>query len=69
MPPQVFHRIEFRGIGRQAFNDNPTPGAPDVSAHQGTAVNRSAIPEDQQLAGQMALQMLEKLDDLRSVDA
>lgn len=69
MSPHVFHRIEFRSIGGQAFDRDAPPRAGHVIPHQGTAVNGGSIPEDEQLAGQVALKVLQELDHLRPFDA
>jgi hypothetical protein len=49
------------------MNAPTLPG--DKLAHQTTAMGRQSIPDDRQLAGNMPLKMLQKLDDLRSLYA
>lgn len=58
--------VEFGGVGRQTLNPQTSAGAGDVILHQTTPVNGGSIPQDQQLTGDMALQVSEKLDDLRA---
>src|SRR2546425_690790 len=52
--PQVLDRVQFRSVGRQKLQ----PQAPALLAHEvphhSAAVTPQAIPDDQQLAGQMA---------------
>lgn len=69
MAPHVFHRIEFRSVGGQAFQGDPAPGGCHKILHQGTAVDGRSIPQDQYLAWNMTQQVLQKKDDLRALDA
>ena len=69
MATNILGRVEFRRISRQSFDDDAFAGARDVILHQQAAVDRGAIPEDEELAGQVPLEMTEKLDDLRTLDA
>lgn len=45
--PHVLNGIEFRRIGRQAIHHQSAPGRSDIILNQQTAVNRSAIPQDE----------------------
>jgi hypothetical protein len=67
--PHILHRIEFRRVSRQAFQDHALAGGGDVMFDEQTAMDRRAIPKDQNFAGDMALQVPEKLNDLRAFDA
>ena len=67
--PQILHRIQFRSIGGQELQ----PDAPALLAHevpdQTAAMALQPIPHHQQLAGNVAQQMGEKLDHLRTANA
>jgi hypothetical protein len=69
MRPQVFDRVEFGRIRRQAFEDDSSLGGGHVVAHQGAAMNGRSIPKNQQPALDVPLQVLEELNDLRAFDA
>lgn len=67
--PQVFDRIEFRGVSGQPFH----PEAPVALCQQRfdrlAAMNGGTIPDDQQFAGKMPQQRLEELRGALSIDA
>ena len=69
MTPHVLDRIEFRGVSRQALQDDALAGGSDVILDQQTAMDRRAIPKDQQLARDVPPQMPEKRNDLWALDA
>ena len=69
MPPHVFHRVEFWGIGGQTLHFDPSTGAGDKVPDQFAAMNGRSVPEDEHFAWDMALQMAEELDDLWPLDA
>lgn len=64
MTPQVFHRVEFGRIRGQPFHLHPTACTGHVLAHQLAPVDRGPVPENQQFAGHMLLQVLEEFDDV-----
>src|SRR5215203_2007042 len=67
--PHILDWIEFGGVGRQAFHKNaPTRGG-DVSFDQETAVDGRSVPENQNVSRYMSLEMSEKINDLRALDA
>lgn len=68
MPPHVLHGVEFRRVGRQARNLDATAGASNVVADERRAVDGRAVPKDQQPARDVALEMAEEFDNLRSLD-
>lgn len=69
LSPHVFHWIELRCIGRQTLDFNVPAGTGDVISDQLAPMNGGSIPEDQQLARDVPLQVFEKLHHLRSFDA
>jgi hypothetical protein len=69
MTPHILDWVEFRCVGREAFDDDALAGGGDVILEQKTAMDRRAIPQDQDFAGDMVLQVPEKPDDLRAFDA
>ena len=69
MSPRIFNGVKLRGVGRQLLDLNSSPGAGNVVADNPTAMNRSPIPEDQQLARNVTLKVSEKLHDLQTFDA
>src|SRR3990172_3964347 len=68
VPPQIFHRIEFRGVGRQKLQNQPALLLIDEQVNLPAAMTWESIPDDQQLPGQMAQQMAEEIDHLRTSD-
>jgi hypothetical protein len=67
--PQVFDGVEFGSIGREAFNPEFPAQVGNVLAHDLGAVDGGAVPDNEQAAGKVALEMIEELDDLRTFDA
>jgi hypothetical protein len=66
--PDVFHRIEFRGIGRQVVQRQAAPLAGDKLPDQVAAMSLGALPDYQQSARQMTQQVREKVHHLRGAD-
>jgi len=69
MTPHILDRVEFRRISRKALQDDALSGGGDVMLDQKTAMDRRAIPQDQNFAGDVPLQVPEKLNDLWAFDA
>lgn len=69
MAPHIFHRVEFRGVGRQCLDEDAAPGGSDEVFDQNTAMNGCSIPQDEYLSGNMSLQVLQKGDHLGTFDA
>jgi len=67
--PHILDRVEFRRASRKAFHDDALAGGGDVMLGQQAAMDRGAIPQHQNFAGDVPLQVLEKLNDLRAFDA
>ena len=67
--PEAFTRMQFRGVGRQALQVQPLGGAVRKEPLDSVAaVDRRAIPDNQQTAGHFAQQMLETRHDGLRVD-
>src|SRR5579872_95648 len=66
--PNVFDGIEFGRIGRKLGGVDASFEAVEVLADAAAAMDHSSIPDDQQFAGQLSLQVLKELDDLRTFD-
>lgn len=69
MTPHVFNRVEFWSVGRKAFQDDAPAGGGDVIFDQKAAMDRRAVPQDHNFAGDMPLQVPEKLNDLGAFNA
>ena len=67
--PEIFHRIEFGRIGREAFDHQPARRGRHEVPNQGAAVNRCSIPDDQQRARQVPEQHFQKRHHLGRTDA
>lgn len=66
--PQILHGIEFRGVGRQALDVQPVGLGLEVGGDESAAVDGRAVPQQQDLAGQLPVQGLKELDHLRALD-
>src|ERR1700679_1741049 len=67
--PDVFDRIEFRGIGWQTLEVDGAMLLSHGFLYQSAAVRGQAIPDDRQLSANVLLEVLQKLDHLRGLDA
>lgn len=67
--PERLHGVEFGRVGWQAAGDDFAGQRFEIFADGGGAMDGGAVLEDEQFAGQMALQMNEELDELRALDA
>ena len=66
--PDIFGGIEFGRVSRQRGGINASLEAFKVFPHAPAAVDHGPVPDDQQFAGQLSLQVFQKLDDLRTFD-
>ena len=64
IPPDVFHRVKLRSIGRQVLKTEGAVLLGHKVFHQPAMVGSGAIPDHQQLSFDVALKMREKLNDL-----
>ena len=67
--PEILHGVEFGRVGWQAAGDDLALQGFEVLADGGGTMDGRAIPDKQQFAGHMALQMGQELNDLRALDA
>ena len=66
--PDVLHRIELGRVAGQRLQREPAALGTNVLLHDTTAVRGEPVPDDEELAAQMALQVHEEFDDLRPFD-
>ena len=66
--PDVLHGVELGRVPRQRLQRDPAALSADVLLHDTAAVRGQAVPDDEELAAQMALQVPEEFDDLRPFD-
>ena len=66
--PEVLHRVEFRGIGREAFHPDFTVQTAQVFPHEAAAVGGHAVPDDEQLALHVTLKVFQEVDHLLGLD-
>jgi hypothetical protein len=66
--PHVFDWIELRRVPRERLQRDSAALRADVVVDDAAAVRGQPIPDDKQLAPDMALEVGEKLDDLRAFD-
>ena len=66
--PDIFGGIEFGRISRERGGINLSPKAFEIFPDESAAVNHGSVPDDQQLAGQLSLEVFQELDDLRAFD-
>jgi len=69
MPPHVFDRIEFGRIGGQPLDLEAPLGGGNEVFDQKAAMDRRAIPENQDFSGNLLLEMFQELNDLKTFDA
>lgn len=68
MPPDVFGRVEFGSVSRQPGQVQAITDRSDEVLDLTAAVCRQAVPDDQQLAPDLAQEPAEEIDDLRRLD-
>ena len=66
--PDILDRIQFRGVGRKIFDlQAPFLVANELLRHS-TFVRRQPVPDQEQVAWDIAEQMLEEFDHLFGLD-
>lgn len=66
--PQILDRVEFRGVGGKPLDVQPFGLRLQVLGDDFAAVDRSSVPEQQDLAGELTVQGRQELDDLGTSD-
>ncbi len=66
--PEVLHRVKFRGICRETFHPDFALQALQVRPHQLAAVGGHTIPDDEQSALDVTLQVFQEIDYLLGLD-
>src|SRR5208337_1767542 len=69
MAPDVFDGVEFRGVSRQACQNDVALRPLDIALHHPTAVDGQPIPDHQQSAGNLTTKVAQKLRRLSAFDA
>jgi len=69
MCPHVLDRVEFRRVGRKPLGEDHSLGGLKEAGHQLAAVDRRTVPNDQQTRLEVALEVLDELHHLRTLDA
>lgn len=64
--PKVFDRVELGGVGRERFEVKSAASGVDKVGHHPAPVGAKPVPDYQQSAGNMAQEMAEKENDLRT---
>jgi hypothetical protein len=60
---EILHRVEFGGVRRETFHPDFAVESGNILADELAAMDAGPVPDDEQLAGDMALEMAQKLDD------
>ena len=60
--PQILDRVQFRSVGRQKLQPHPPALLAHEISNHSAAVSPQAIPDDKQLASQMAQQVAKEID-------
>ena len=68
VPPHVLGRVELGSVAGKILEHDPAALRGDVLPHDPAAVRGQTVPDHEQPSAKMALQVGEKLDDLRSLD-
>ena len=66
--PDIFHRVQFRRVGRQVLCIQTTVLVADELLGDPAAVGRKPIPNQQNVAIDVAEQVLDELDNLLGLD-
>jgi hypothetical protein len=64
--PEIFDRIEFGSVGRQIFQVDSASSRAEKIGHDAAPMGPKPVPHDQQAARNVAQEMAEKEDDLRT---
>jgi hypothetical protein len=68
MTPDVFGRIQFRGVGGQLIDLHCAGQLLQVLAHDRRAMGSQSVPDDQQRLADLLPEGMQELDDLRTLN-
>jgi hypothetical protein len=66
--PEVLHRVEFRGIGWKTLHPDFAVQTFQILTHPSAAVGGHAVPDDEQTALHVTLQVFQEVDHLLGLD-
>ena len=66
--PEVLYWVEFRRISRETFHPDFTAQTSQVLTHESAAVCGYAVPDDEELALDVTLEVLQEIDHLLCLD-
>ena len=66
--PDVFDRVQFGGVSRQAFDVNSSAQTADIFGDDLATVGRKPIPHNEEFAGYVPNQMLEEDNHMPAAD-
>lgn len=64
VPPEVLYRVKFRGIGGETFHPDFALQTFQIRSHQLAAVGGHAVPDDEQLALNVTLEVFQEINYL-----
>ena len=68
MRPEIFDWVQFRCVGRQILDQQPASLITNEFLGDPATMGRQTIPHQQEVAGNVAQQMLEELNHLLGTD-
>ena len=68
VPPEILHRVKFQGIRRETFNPDFALQTFQVLPHESAAVGGYAVPDDEQFAFDVTLEVFQEIDHLLGLD-
>jgi hypothetical protein len=66
--PEVLHRVKFRGIGRKTFHPDFAAQTFEILTHESAAMGCHPVPNNEQLAPHVTLEVLQEVDYLLGLD-
>ena len=66
--PEVLHRVKLRGISRETFHPDFALQAFQILPHESAAVGGHTVPDDEQPALHVALEVFQKINHLLGLD-
>ena len=68
VPPEVLYRIKFRRVSRETFHPDFAMQTFQVLTYESTAVCGDAVPDDEELALDVTLEVFQEIDYLLGLD-